>query len=173
MEQYFRNVGWVARIIGSIFTTRVYLSSAKFSNPSKFQIMLETSVLTCKRKIVGWIPNSDYSRDVIEVYKAWLMDPPIMKKLEQGLSGPDGLKTLYMDLAVVLDRTKNVVAVDLSGLEAIGFGIDKLVVDIACTEWDKKKLGRLEGVMKEVLIRLTCSDSKLAGTVSWPPHQNA
>ncbi|QRC92265.1 hypothetical protein JI435_024050 [Parastagonospora nodorum SN15] len=75
MEQYFRNVGWVARIPGSIFTTRIYLNSAKFSNPSKFQIMLETSVLTCKRRIVGWIPNSDYSRDVIEVYNAWPMDP--------------------------------------------------------------------------------------------------
>ncbi|KAH3907413.1 hypothetical protein HBH56_188680 [Parastagonospora nodorum] len=141
MEQYFRNVGWVARIPGSIFTTRIYLNSAKFSNPSKFQIMLETSVLTCKRRIVGWIPNSDYSRDVIE----------------QGLRGPDGLKTLYMDLAVSLDRTKNVVAIDLSGLEAIGFSIDKLVVDVACTEWDKKKLGQLEGMMKEELRRLGCA----------------
>lgn len=116
--------------------------------------MLETSVLTCRRKIVGWIPNSDYSRDVIEVYKAWPMDSPIMKKLEEGLRGPDGLKTLYMDLAVVLDRTKNIVAVDLSGLEAIGFSIDKLVVDVSCTEWNKKKLDRLEGMMKEELRRL-------------------
>lgn len=154
MEQYFRNVYWFARIPASLFTTRIHLSSAKYSNPSKFQIMLETSVLTCRRKIVGWIPNSDYSRDVIEVYKAWPMDSPIMKKLEEGLRGPDGPKTLYMDLAVVLDRTKNIVAVDLSGLEAIGFSIDKLVVDVSCTEWNKKKLDRLEGMMKEELRRL-------------------
>ncbi|KAH4324555.1 hypothetical protein HBI28_068540 [Parastagonospora nodorum] len=80
-----------------------------------------------------------------------------LKKLEQGLRGPDGLKTLYMDLAVSLDRTKNVVAIDLSGLEAIGFSIDKLVVDVACTEWDKKKLGQLEGMMKEELRRLGCA----------------
>jgi len=154
MEQYFRNIGWFAKIPASLFTTRIFLSSAKYNNPSKFHIMLETSVLNCRRKIVGWIPNSDYSRDVIEVYKAWPMDPPILKKLEQGLRGPDGLKTLYINLAVVLERTKNIIAVDLSGLEAIGFSIDKLVVDVACTKWDKNKLDRLEGMMKEELRRL-------------------
>lgn len=36
-------------------------------------------------KKLEWIPDTDYSRTTIELYKAWPMDLPILKKFERGL----------------------------------------------------------------------------------------
>lgn len=172
MEQYFRNAEWLAKIPGSYFTTRIYLSSSKFSWESDFYLGYEIEDLRVGKKLLTWIPNDDYSRTVLELYKAWPMHMPILKKLEPGLCGSDGQKTLFITFGMEFRRTHTILAVDLSAIEAIGFRIDKLVVNITCTMSKREKIierfRRLVGIEIERLGCVLIGQPSISAIVPTP-----
>ena len=155
MEQYFREIDWMAKIPASYFTTRIYLSNLSFHEDSRFGTHWELESLLTNIKHPQWIPDADYSRIVIEVYKAWPMNLPILKKLEQGLREANGQTALFITFGVALHRTKSILRVDLSGLESIGFKLDKLVVEVICVKRQSyKRINELKPLIKTEIDRL-------------------
>jgi hypothetical protein len=133
MEQYFQNIDWLVKIPGSRFTTRIYLCSSEFLWDSNFFMGNELDDIRMNKKLLSWIPYSDYSTTVIELYKAWPMHMPILKKLERGLRDKDGPKTLHIAFGISFHRDPTVTAVDLSAIEHAGFQVDRVVVNVMCT----------------------------------------
>jgi hypothetical protein len=156
MKQFFRNVDWKAKIPASLFTTRVYLSNAAYHRDSILEAERELDLLTMGTKLLSWISDKDYSRTAIEVYPSWPMNLPILKKLEQGLRKTNGQKVLFVTLGVSLKRAKNILQVDLSRLEHIGFKIDKLVVGVFCNtaQQSAKRIDDLEQLLEVEMKRL-------------------
>jgi hypothetical protein len=157
MEQYFRNVEWAARIPGSRFTTRVYLSSSEITWDSNFYIGNEINDIRMEQKLLIWVPDSGYSKTVLELYKASPMHMPILKKLEQRLRSLDSRKSLHIKFGISFHRTPTgvVTAVDLSAVDNISFHVERVVLDGTCTtRKGQKGLGGLSRLIRREFERL-------------------
>lgn len=110
------------------------MSTTYFKQDASLETQWELDELLQDMKFPRWIPAADYSRNVIELYKAWPMNLPMLKKLQRGLRVSNGRRTLHVTFGVALKRAKGNVEVDLSSLEHIGLQLDQLVVDVMCVE---------------------------------------
>ncbi|KAF2827791.1 hypothetical protein CC86DRAFT_404836 [Ophiobolus disseminans] len=158
MKQYYRNVDWKAKIPGSYFTTRFWLTGSEFEGDAILETQRELDELLRGSMYLKWIPASYYSRSVIELYKAWPMHLPILKKLHRGLHETNGRRTLHVTFSVALNRAKPNIAVDLSSLENIGFKLDKTVVDvIIATKQPTELVDGLTRLLETEIKRLGCA----------------
>jgi hypothetical protein len=141
MEQYFQNIDWRVRIPGSLFTTRIYLSSSGHRNDVWRELDFELSRVLQGDKTVDWIPTRDYSRNVPDIFN-WPMGLQILKKMEPGLRATNKAKqkTLFVTLGIASTPTRRIDRVNLSGLEATRLNVDDLVVDVKLTKCDSNQL---------------------------------
>jgi hypothetical protein len=175
LEQYFRNIDWRAKIPASYFTTHIFLSNFGLHTVALSEMEMELYSLSNGTRPVPWIRDMEYSTTVLQVYQGWPMTLPILHKFEKGHRETTGEQVLFIAFGVDLRRGKDIIRVDLSSLEHIGFRIDKLVVDVRCTStkptWRMNNLEQLvEAEVKRLgraMIGQTVSSKSYSNGIKW------